>query len=168
MVGPAAVAFWKGSCTRVLMAYSLYRAAASSLVQFFGLGLGARLACAGALRFFAPWLRRVLTRPLGGAAPWGYCTVAWPGVNTGCSRVAGTSGLDVGTASVSWNTSLVMVPSVSSAACRDSGGTVGQVRSCCPAYAPWRRMGAEGRVAWPVHAGVRSGGRGPIGGPCTQ
>ena len=54
--GPAAVAYSKGSCTRVPMAYSGYRAAASSLVQLFdlALGLGAGLACAGALRFCAP------------------------------------------------------------------------------------------------------------------
>ena len=38
--GPAAVGYSKGSCTRVLMAYSGYRAAASSLVQLFGLALG--------------------------------------------------------------------------------------------------------------------------------
>ena len=54
--GPAAVADSKGSCTPVPMAYSGYRAAASSSVQLFDLafGLGPGLACAGALRFFAP------------------------------------------------------------------------------------------------------------------
>ena len=54
--GPAAVAYSKGSCIRVPMAYSGYRAAASFSVKLFGLafGLGAGLACAGALRLFAP------------------------------------------------------------------------------------------------------------------
>ena len=37
---PAAVAYSKGSCTWVPMAYSGYRAAASSLVQLFALALG--------------------------------------------------------------------------------------------------------------------------------
>ena len=70
--GPAAVAYSKGSCTRVLMAYSGYRAAASSSVQLFGLafGLGAGLACAGALRFFASGRRRALGCPC-----WGGCAL---------------------------------------------------------------------------------------------
>ena len=38
--GPAAVACSKGSCTRAPMAYSGYRAAASSSVQLFGLAFG--------------------------------------------------------------------------------------------------------------------------------
>ena len=47
------------------MAYSGYRAAASSSDQLFGLafGLGAGLAFAGALRFFAPGRRRALGGP---------------------------------------------------------------------------------------------------------
>ena len=141
----------KGSCTRVPIAYSGYTVAASSLVQFFGLGLGAGLACAGALRFFATWRRRILGRPLWGVAPGGCCTEAWPGVNTGCSQVAGQWGLDMGTASICWNTFLVMMPSVSSAACRALGWSVGQVRSRCPVSAPWQRMWAarRGGVACP-------------------
>ena len=63
-------------------------------------------------------------------------------MNGGWSRVAGTSGLDVGTASFSCKTCLVMMPSVYSAACRASGASVGQVRSRCPVPAPWRRMWA--------------------------
>ena len=142
--GPAAVGYSKGSCTRVPVAYSGYRAAASSLVQLFGLalGFGAGLACVGALRFCAPWRRRAAGCPRWGGAPWGCCTGAWPGANTGCSRAAGTLGLDVGTGSFSWNTCLVMRPSTSSASCRASGGSVGQVRSRCPVPAPWRRMWA--------------------------
>ena len=108
----------------------------------FGLGFGAGLACVGALRFCAPWRRRAAGCPRWGGAPWGRCTGAWPGANTGCLRAAGTSGLDVGTGSVSWNTCLVMRPSTSSASCRASGGSVGQVRSRCPVPAPWRRMWA--------------------------
>ena len=63
--------YLKGSCTQAPMGYSGYRAAASSLVQCFGFGfgLGASLACVGALRFFIPWRRRALGRPLWGAAP---------------------------------------------------------------------------------------------------
>ena len=143
--GPAAVAFSKGSCTRVPMVFSGYRAAAPSAVRLFGLagGLAAGLACVGAFRFFAPWRRRALGRTCWGGAPWGCCTAAWPGANMGCSRVAGTSGLDVGTASLSCNTCLVMMPRVSSACCRASGGSVGQVRSRCLVPALGRRMSAR-------------------------
>ena len=118
--GARGVAYSKDSCTRVPMAYSGYRAAASSAVHSFGwaFGLGVGLACLGALRFFAPSRRRALGRTHLGGDPWGCCTGAWPGANTGCSRVAGTSGLDVGTVSFSWNTCLVMMPSVSLASCR--------------------------------------------------
>ena len=138
------MAYTKGSCTRVRMAYSGYRAAASSSVQLFGLafGLEAGLAWAGALRFFEPGRRRALGYPRWGGAPWGCCTGALPSANTGCLRVAGTSGLDVGKASFGWNTSLVMRPSTSSAFRGVSDGSVGQVRSRCPVPVPWRRMWA--------------------------
>ena len=142
--GPAAVAYSKGSCTQVPMAYSGYRAAASSLVQLFdlALGLGAGLACAGASRLCAPWRRRAAGCSRWAGALWGCCMGAWPGANTRCSRAAGTSGLDVGTGSFSWNTCYVMRPSTSSASCRASGGSVGGVKRGCPVPAPWRRMWA--------------------------
>ena len=53
----------------------------------------------------------------------GCCTGAWPGANTGFSRAAGTLGWEVGMVSFSWTTCLVMMPTVSSAACRASGGS---------------------------------------------
>ena len=79
--------------------------------------------------------------------------------------MTGTSRLDVGRASVSLNTCLVMMPSVSPAACRAWGASVGQMRSRCPAYAPWRRVRAARWVAWRVNIGVRSGVRGPLAPP---
>ena len=59
------MAYSKGSCTWMPMAYLGYSMAASSSVQPFGLafGLGAGLACVGALRFFAPGRRRALGCP---------------------------------------------------------------------------------------------------------
>ena len=79
--GPAAVAYSKGSCTRVPMASSGYRAAASFSVQLFSLtfGLGVGLTCAGALRFFAPGRRLALGCPLFGGCALGllYRLVAW-------------------------------------------------------------------------------------------
>ena len=92
--GPTAVAYSKGSCTRAPMAYSGYRAAASSSVQQFAFNfyLVAGLACRGALRFFAPWRRRVLGRLSSGGASWGCCTGAWAGANRGCSPAAGRWG----------------------------------------------------------------------------
>ena len=165
----SAVAYSKNSCTRVAMAYSGYRAAASSSVQLFGLafGFGAGLTCAGALRFFAPRQRRAMGCPLWGGAPWGCCTGAWPSANTGCSRVAGTSGLDVGTVSFSWNTCLVMRPSTSSAS-RGPGekpvpgacpvaAHVGRVAGgvACPRWGVFRGEGALWRPLRPVEGIVQ-------------
>ena len=77
--GPAAVVYSKGSCTRVPMAYSGYRAATFSTVQLFDLAfcLGAGLACVEDLRYSAPWRRRALGRAPWEGAPTGCCTGAW-------------------------------------------------------------------------------------------
>ena len=84
------MAFSKGSCTRVPMANSGYRAAASSLVQLCSLSF------VRALRFLASWRPRAFGRPCRGGAPWGCFTGAWLSANTACPQVAGTSGLDKG------------------------------------------------------------------------
>ena len=70
------MALSKGSCPRASMAYSGYRATAYSPVHLFVMGFGVGQACVGALRFFVPWQRRVLGRPLWRAALLGGCTGA--------------------------------------------------------------------------------------------
>ena len=107
-----------------------------------GFWLGRRFGLCGGLA-----LLRTRAAPCIGLSLLGGCALGLlyrrgPGAITGCSRVAGTSGLDVGTASFSWNTCLVMRPSTSSASRRVSGGSLGQVRSRCPVPVPWRRTWA--------------------------
>ena len=107
--GPAAVGYSKGSSTRVLMAYSGYRAAASSLVQLSGLalGFGAGLACVGALRFCAPGGAGQRVVPVGEVRPGAAARVRGPvqtrGVRGRLGRQAWTWGRGPSAGTLAWS-----------------------------------------------------------------